>query len=184
MSLGGLTLAVMSDTALGSGSVLGMLPQSCHMKLKDTDVSHGGRDASAGLRRRYPPEVRVLEDVLVLQELHVVVPDPLKGAAASGYESPALNRHKETDKPPAGRETRRSGRPSRCPPPAPLACRTACRRCGSARAGDGVSTLAAPVLKGTAAASHLLKGEIHELVCDRVVGFGLEDKTKRVNAEL
>lgn len=29
------TLAVMSDTALGSGSVLGMLPQSCHMKLQE-----------------------------------------------------------------------------------------------------------------------------------------------------
>lgn len=29
-----LTLAVMRETALGSGRVLGMLLQSCHMKLK------------------------------------------------------------------------------------------------------------------------------------------------------
>lgn len=30
-----------------------------------------------GLQDPYPPEVRVLKYVLVLQELHVVVPDPL-----------------------------------------------------------------------------------------------------------
>lgn len=33
----GLTLAVMSDTALGSGRELGMLLHSCHMKLQSQD---------------------------------------------------------------------------------------------------------------------------------------------------
>ena len=42
-----LTLAVMREMALGSGKVLGMLLQSCHMKLRDRDRERGREETSA-----------------------------------------------------------------------------------------------------------------------------------------
>lgn len=87
------------------------------------------------------PKVCVLENVLVLEKLHVVLPNPLSRENKHRISISTFE-NKECEKgecyeiatsrvPRVDLEKRRSWSPCHFPPRAPLSCRKACRHCGS-----------------------------------------------------